>query len=171
MVEEAGTEWGILKAELEKLKLFVKGKKAAGLEDALACLGYRKESNPFDFPRAIQTRQAKTCMSLLRRQLEEDAEPFGLLRGITNTLNKQLKAKRLVKAGVAAEQIFRELRLQSYYDRDFLTQLARISEDRLIRDLGECVAAEVALKSKSWLDPAAELSLLVGRICTPTARK
>ena len=102
MVEEAGTEWGILKAELEKLKLFVKGRKAVGLKDALACLGYRRETNPFAFPDCLERREQAKALGLLRRMLDDGSDPFSLLYQIIRTLNKQLKAKRMLKAGLPA---------------------------------------------------------------------
>src|SRR5439155_20822878 len=47
LVQEAGTDWGILQAELEKLILYSKGRGRINRDDVLACLGYRKASNPF----------------------------------------------------------------------------------------------------------------------------
>jgi DNA polymerase III subunit delta len=171
LVEEAGTEWGVLKAELEKLRLFVRGRDRADADDVGACLGFRKEANPFDFPRALQSRDARRAVGLLARMLEEDADHFRLVYQISGTLNKQLKAKRLLKAGRGPDAVFRELRLNAYYDKDYLAQLARISEDRLRRDLRACLETEVALKSRSWLDPAVELTALVAAICRASPAK
>jgi DNA polymerase-3 subunit delta len=164
LVQESGTEWGILKAELEKLLLFTKGRERINKEDVLACLGYRQASNPFDFPRLLQSRNPAQSLRQLRRLLAEGVEPFRILYQISGTIQKQLKAKRLESTGRSEPEIFRELRLQSYYDRDFLRQLKAITEDRLISDLRACVETEANLKSKTWLEPAIELERLVASL-------
>lgn len=164
MVEEAGVEWGILRSELEKLLLFAAGRKKAGIEDVLACLGYRREANPFELPRSIGRRDRAAAVGHLLRLLEEGADPFALLYQITSAVNRQLKAKRMVKAGLGQERIFRELRLNAYYDRDYLQQVAKTAETALEGGLRACLETEVALKSKSWLEPGLELQRLVARL-------
>lgn len=165
LVEEAGTEWGILKPELDKLLLFLRGRKSAGSEEVAACLGYTREANPFDFPRRLQARDLKGSLSLLGRMLREGSDPFRLLYQITSTVNKQFKAKRMLKSGAPPERIFKELRLNSYYDRDYLAQAGKLGEASLLKGLRACLETEVSLKSRSWLDPAIELEKLVAGLC------
>ncbi|MBI4387378.1 MAG: DNA polymerase III subunit delta [Elusimicrobia bacterium] len=164
MVEEAGTEWRLLGAELEKLILYARNRQSISPEDALACLGYRQNANPFDFPRALQSRNFREMMALLRRLLEDGEEPFRLLHQITGSLNKLLKAKRLQASGSSQEQIFRELRLQAYYDRDFPQWVQRWRERELLSHLTDCLALEAALKSQPWLDAGIELERLAVRL-------
>lgn len=161
LVQEAGTEWGILQAELEKMILFVKGRERIQKDDVVACLGYRQASNPFDFPRILQARDRVASLRQLRRLLAEGVEPFRILYQISGTIQKQLKAKRLAASGRPEPQIFRELRLNEYYDRDYLRQLAKVSESRLIAELRACVDMEARLKSQSWLDAGIELERFV----------
>ncbi len=165
LVEEAGAQWGILRAELEKIKLFIGKRPQAGVEDAAACLGFRKETNPFDLPRALQRRDVRQAAGLLKRLLDEGTDPFRLLYQITSTVTKQLKAKRMLKSSAPPDQIFRELRLQKYYDRDYLAHAERIPEPGLTRSMRACLETEVSLKSKSWLDRKIELGNLVLRVC------
>src|SRR5262249_45031018 len=141
LVQEAGTDWGILQAELEKLMLFSKGKDRINRDDVLACLGYRQASNPFDFPRVLQQRNQIQALRQLRRLLAEGVEPFRILYQISAAIQKQLKAKRMAGAGRSDADIFRDLRLHSYYDRDFLRMLESVSETRLIAELRACVEA------------------------------
>lgn len=164
LVQESGTDWGILQAELEKLVLFSRGCGAIRKEDVLACLGYRRASNPFDFPRVLQGRDRVHALRQLRRLLAEGVEPFRILYQISGAIQKQLKAKRMAAAGRSDADIFRELRLNSYFDRDFLRQLPSVSEARLIAELRACVNAESSLKSKTWLEPGIELERLVAEI-------
>jgi len=165
MVDEAGTEWGVLRAELQKLKLLVKDGNKAGLKEVTACLGYHQQANPFDLPRLIQKREAVNAVRLLRRMLREGTDPYRVLYSISGAVNKQLKAKRMTEAGKTQAQIFGTLRLNSWYDKDFLSLAQRLSEASLLRAVQACVDAEVSLKSKSWLDPAVELDHLVLKVC------
>lgn len=161
LVQEAGTDWGILQAELDKIVLFVKGRDRIVKDDVVACLGYKQSSNPFDLPRILQARDRTASLRQLRRLLAEGVEPFRILYQISGTIQKQLKAKRLVASGKDQFQIFRELRLNDYYDRDFLPQLASVSEGRLVAELRACVDLEAKLKSQAWLEAGIELERFV----------
>jgi DNA polymerase III delta subunit len=97
--------------------------------------------------------------------LEEGEDPFKLLYDVSRAVNRQLRAKRLLKSGQPPDRIFQLLRLNSYYDREYLATVGRIRESSLIRALRSCVETEVALKSKTWLEPAIELQQLVLRVC------
>src|SRR5579859_4413227 len=119
LVQEAGTDWGILQAELDKIALFVKGRDRIVKDDVVTCLGYKQSSNPFDLPRILQAHDRVASLRQLRRLLAEGVEPFRILYQISGAIQKQLKAKRLVAGGRDQFQIFRELRLNDYYDRDF----------------------------------------------------
>jgi DNA polymerase-3 subunit delta len=166
LVEEAGTEWGILRAELEKVKLFIGEGGQAGTKEVAACLGYSQKANPFELSRLVQKRDARAALNLLRRQLREasnSSERFRLLAQISNAVNKQLRAKRMLKSGDTPEKILPKLRV--FYDRDFIPIVNRISENSLIRSLSACLETEKSLKSRSWLDPEIELENLVLKVC------
>ncbi len=165
LVEETGGVWGILRAELEKVRLFISGKPSADLADVRSCLGFVRETNPFELSRSLERRETTKSLSLLRGHLKEGENPFALLHKIKLSVRKQLKAKRMAKSGATTEQIFRELRLQKYYDRDFLQTASRIGESALIKSLRDCLDTEVSLKSKTWLEPAIELEQLVLKVC------
>ncbi|MEE8424849.1 MAG: DNA polymerase III subunit delta [Elusimicrobiota bacterium] len=165
LVQEAGAEWGILRTELEKIRLFIGKRTHAGVEDAAACLGFQQATNPFDLPRALQRRDARQAADLLKRLFNEGTDPFRLLYQITSTVTKQFKAKRMLKSSAPPEQIFRELRLQKYYDRDYLSHAERVPEPSLMRSMRACLETEVSLKSQSWLNPKIELQNLVLRVC------
>ncbi|MBI3565803.1 MAG: DNA polymerase III subunit delta [Elusimicrobia bacterium] len=171
LVGEAGTDWGILSGELEKLVLFVGAEKDIAPAAALACLGYRKTADPWAFERLIQGRDLKACLGQLA-ELFADSKPeevvFRALAQVRGAYLKQLKAKRMLKAGLAQREI--ETRLRIFYDTSFFARAERVTEARLRRDLRRCLEVETDLKSKAWLDPKLELERLVVELCTPTAR-
>ncbi|OGR96498.1 MAG: DNA polymerase III subunit delta [Elusimicrobia bacterium RBG_16_66_12] len=168
---EAGTDWSILAGELEKLVLFVGKEAKIGTEAVNPCLGYRKSADPWALERLVLSRDLKTCLVHLR-ELFADAKPedvvFRSLAQIRGGFLKQLKAKRMLKAGLPQRDI--EVRARIFYDRDFFPRLGRVSEERLRRDLRRCLEVEADLKSKSWLDAKLELERLVVELCTPSSK-
>ncbi|MBI4424909.1 MAG: DNA polymerase III subunit delta [Elusimicrobia bacterium] len=164
IVEEAGTHWGILRAELDKLLLYCGARKTLGREDALACLGYRQAANPFDLPKLVLARKRAEALALVGRLLEEGVSEFQMLAGLSRELGRLLRIRRMRGAGLPEAQIFRELRLHSFYGREAIRQAEATPEAKLVRGLKSCVETEAALKSRSWLDPQIELERLVARL-------
>lgn len=169
LVSEAGTDWGILTGELEKLILFAGARASLDAAQARECLGYRKSADPWAFEKLIQTRDLKACLRQLA-ELFADGKPeevvFRALAQIRGAYLKQLKAKRMLKAGIAPREI--ETRLRIFYDRDFFARAERATEPRLRRDLRRCLEVEADLKSKAWLDAKLELERLVVELCAPS---
>lgn len=169
LVGEAGTDWGVLSQELEKLCLYAKDRAEIGREDVLACLGYRKAADPWGLPYLVQERKMKEALNHLRRFLADgkpDDQAFKALYQINGAINKMLKVRILVGQGVPEFEIQKSQRLW-YSDRDLPRRVKRFSERRLIQDLKRCVQTEADLKSKTWLDPKIELERLVIDLCTP----
>lgn len=171
LVEEAGTDWPVLAQELEKALLFAGAAKAVGLDAVGACLGYRKNIDPWAFEKLAQGRDLKACLAHLGDLFSEDkpeAVVFASLARCRSAYLKQLRAKRLLKAGVAQREV--ETRLRIFYDNGFFQRAGRVTEERLRRDLRRCLEVEADLKSKTWLDPRIELERLVVELCTPSSK-
>ncbi|MFA6002565.1 MAG: DNA polymerase III subunit delta [Elusimicrobiota bacterium] len=170
LIAEAGTDWNILRQELEKAVLFSSGSAEVTAEHVAACLGYQKSADPFAMSRLIQARTLKPCLTHLRRFLldgKPDDQAFRALAQINTSIQKQFRAKRLLQAGRSEAEIFSALRLHSYWDKDYLAGLKRVSAARLRSDMRACLDAEVSLKSRSWLSPAQEIERLVVELCAP----
>jgi len=171
LVSEAGTDWGILSGELEKVVLFTGKGTEITLPAVLECLGHRRSADPWAFEKLISSRDRRACLAQLA-ELFADAKPeevvFRALAQVRGAYLKQLRAKRMLKAGVAPREI--ETRLRIFYDRDFFARASRVTEERLRRDLRRCLEVETDLKSKAWLDPKLELERLVVELCAPSAR-
>jgi DNA polymerase-3 subunit delta len=170
LVSEAGTDWGVLSQELDKALLYTSKATHITGEDALAVLGYRKAADPFALSRLVQDRKLKEALSHIQRLFDGakgDDPAFRSLAQISSAVGKQLKAKRMLKAGLPMPSVLGKLRLHPYWDRDYLAQLGKFSEKRLLRDLKRCLSAEADLKSKTWLDSRLELERLVVDLCRP----
>lgn len=171
LVEEAGTDWPVLAQELEKALLFAGKAKTVGLEAVGACLGYRKNIDPWAFEKLATGRELKACMAYIDDLLSEDKPEtvaFATLARCRAAYLKQLRAKRLLRQGVAPREV--ETRLRIFYDNGFFARAARVTEERLRRDLRRCLEVESDLKSKTWLDPKIELERLIVELCTPSTK-
>jgi DNA polymerase-3 subunit delta len=168
LVAEAGTDWGGLSQELEKAMLFSSSGEI-GPEQILEGLGYQKSADPFALPRLIEERRLKESLGCLRRFLKDgrpEEQAFRALNQISSAINRQLRAKLMAEARTPQQAIFKALRLHPYWNRDYLSKLGRLTQERLISDLKRCLETEASLKSKAWLDPAVELEQLIVRLCS-----
>jgi DNA polymerase-3 subunit delta len=171
LAAEAGTDWGILAGELEKALLFAGKATDIGMDAVSASMGFRKATDPWAFERLVSARDLKACLTYLHDAFA-DAKPdevvFRSLAQARAAYLKQLKAKRMLKAGLAQRDV--EMKLRIFYDRDFFARAQRVSEERLRRDLRRLLEVETDLKSKAWLDAKIEFEGVVVELCTPTAR-
>lgn len=168
LVGEAGTDWPILQQELNKAMLYAGESKSVELRHILDCLGYQKDADPFLLPRLVRRRDlVKTLRHLLvlLNQGKKDEQAFKALNQITSSILKQLRGKKMVRAGRSEEEIMRALRLNQYYDQGFKKELESLSDETLRRDLELCLRVDSALKSQAWLAPPIEVSQLVGALC------
>lgn len=171
LVGEAGTDWSILNGELEKLLLFAGKADEIGVDAVLTCLGHRQSADPWALEKLIQSRDLKACLAYLADSFtgaKPDEIVFRSLAQVRGGFLKQLKAKRMLQAGLSRRDI--EVRVRIFYDGGFFSRLDRVTEGRLRRDLRRCLEVETDLKSKSWLDAKLELERLVVELCTPSAK-
>lgn len=169
LVSEAGTDWGILSGELEKVALFVDKAPEIAADDVLACLGYRKAANPWTISDLVERRDLKGALGHLQTLMKEgkpDEQARQSLYKIRAVVAKQLKARRMQRAQVPVDQIGRAAGIyQSWKVPKFLETLGRLTEARLRRDLKRVVDCETSLNSKSWLDPRLEVERMIVDIC------
>jgi len=169
LVGEAGTDWGILTQEIEKLALFVDKAPAIGADDVMACLGYRKAANPWTISDMVERRDAKGSLAQYRALLKDgkaDEQARATLYKIRDVVSRQLRARRMQRAGLPVEQIGRSIRIfNSWAAGKFIERLGKLTEPRLRRDLKRCLETETALNSKSWLDPRLEVERLLIELC------
>jgi DNA polymerase-3 subunit delta len=168
LVAEAGTDWGILRSELDKVLLFVGKSSDVTPEHVASCLGWRKDADPFALARLIQARALKASLLQLGRLFSEgkpNDQAFKALAQIQSSIQKQLRAKRMQGEGSSPDEIFTALRLNRWWDKDYLDALKPLDEKRLAKDLKACPEAEISLKSKSWLSAPQEIEQLVVSLC------
>jgi DNA polymerase-3 subunit delta len=170
LVSEAGTDLAILQQELSKLLQFTKDSKGEVNETHVAAtLGFQQAENIFELGSAVQAKDVKEALRLSRRLLEtEDA--FRLLYQVSTTLEKQLRAKRLLAAGRSEDDVFRATRMNKWYNKDFVKLASKRTEGELIRGLERALETEARLKSSPAASHSLELERLLVDVCgLPTA--
>jgi DNA polymerase-3 subunit delta len=80
LVARVGTQTGILASELEKLYLYVGGKRAITSADVRAVSAASGEADAWELADAFGNRNLSTCLGLSRRLLFQKASAQGLLR-------------------------------------------------------------------------------------------
>ena len=167
LVREVGTNWGLLAQEMEKLSFFSSNPKIEA-DEAAQSLGYRKASDPFALGRLVEKRLKKETLTHLH-SFFDDGKPqeqaFGAIAQMSSVILKQLKAKKMIGAGLRSDEIEKRLRLHPYWDKGFLGSLSNLSELRLRAELKRCLETEVRLKSQTWIDPVIEIEELALKIC------
>ncbi len=173
LVSEAGTSAAVLSQEIEKAALLNAGGVIISKSDVALCLGFQKAYDPFALGRSVATRDRAASLKNLEElfaQGRPEEQAFKALYQVSASLSKQLKASRMLRAGLSREEIFKALRLHPYWDKDYLESAGRISEKASAAALRRCLQTEKDLKSKSWLDAAFEIKRLVASVCRTERR-
>lgn len=168
IVEEAGTDWGILSAELKNLVGFSGSAKEIDRGMALLCLGFTKAADPFALSRLVSNRNLTGSLTQIQKTFSsgKPAEnAFRSLGQINAAIFKQMRAKTMLAAGRSPASVSGSLRLHRYWDQDFLPRLGKMSETSLAADLKRCLRTDADLKSKAWLDPKLEIECLIVDLC------
>ena len=173
LVNEAGTSATVLSQEIEKAALFNARGGIISKSDVVACLGFSKAYDPFALGRSVAMRDRAAALKNLGElfaQGRPEEQAFKALYQVSAALSKQLKALRMVRAGLSREEIYKALRLHPYWDKDYLESAGRISEKAAAAALRRCLQTEKNLKSMSWLDAAFEIKRLVASVCRMAQR-
>jgi len=165
LTDEVGGEWGLLRSELHKLALFVGSKKKASLEDAALCLGHSRRAGRFEFPNALEKRDTRASLSLLKRLLKEGNDPFLLLNQIKRTVEGQLRIGRIKAAKVAPADAAKILRTSERAAAFRMRNAPDSPETHWVAGLDACIDTETALKTGSSRDKTVALEELVLRVC------
>ena len=181
----AGTQAGVLAAELEKLCLYVGDAAAIEEGDVRASVRDLAESWIFDFTKALAQRQAAPALGLLQALFEQGEHPLRLLAVIARELRLLLLARDCINGSLAGVwtprtpyTVFRDRLLPKLDDveREALGSLhpyvlyqclqnaSRTSRAALQRGVLALQALDVAVKSTAT-DPCLRLEAFVLDMC------
>jgi DNA polymerase-3 subunit delta len=150
LIQESGSSLMDLHNELEKLFLFVGDKKEIGLGDVESMSGHTKQSNVFQLTEAIESKNIKLSVSVLKSLLREGEAPVLILTFAHRAIRRLLTAKSLMEEmGMNRDEVGRKLFLHKFFDRNFFQLLGKYTMKELRKDMRLVLEADIELKSSS----------------------
>ncbi len=133
--------------ELEKLSV-------AALPDALITFDAVESLVPnsraisnFDLTDSLLAKSKTRALQILKKILDDGAEPLMLLGLIASNFRRLFMSKELMRNGVERREVARILKLPYGKQEDFLATARRIETEKLTRIMQRIAQADVAIKS------------------------
>ena len=161
-----GNDLQKIKNELEKVKIYLKDRKAITFDDVKAVVGDFREYSSFDLAAALGQKNTEKALLILSRLLQEGEAPVGLLGSIAWNFRRLLQAKALEAAGMGADEIMKKMRPPVIFHQvaQFKNQMKNYGLDELREAFSVMLAADRALKS-SGLHGKLVLERMILRLC------
>jgi DNA polymerase-3 subunit delta len=150
LVQESGSNLLDLSNEIEKLALFAGGKTTVTLADVEQMSGHTRLANLNGLSEAVEQRDVLGALRITEALLSEGEVPLRILATVQRALRRMLVAKSLLEEKKkSCQEIWQELRLRKYFDRNFFTYLSRYTQKELELAMEKLVTADASLKSSS----------------------
>jgi DNA polymerase-3 subunit delta len=151
LVQITGNDLQKLLNELEKIEIYIKGKKTVTYEDVKTVAGDFREYSSFDLAAAIGARSRDKALLILTRLLQEGEAPVGLLGSIAWNFRRLLQTKSRQLSGMSLDDAIKGLRPPVIFHQtaEFKAQINSYSLDELRRAFSVMLSTDRALKSSS----------------------
>jgi len=150
--------------ELEKVEIYVKGRKAIAFEDVKAVVGDFREYTSFDLAAAIGAKNQEKAFLILARLIQEGEAPVGLLGSIAWNFRRLFRAKSLEAAGIGYEEIKKKLGVIFHQSATFQEQMRRYSLDEIRKAFDVMLSTDRTLKS-SGMPGSLVLERMILQLC------
>jgi DNA polymerase-3 subunit delta len=150
-VSRLGSDRGVTRREIEKLLLYMHGKKQVALEDVRAVMGDEAEARSESACDAA----AGGDMAKLDRELERlwvsDTQPAQVIRSAMGHFQKLVQARESAARGESIDNVMKRLRPPVHFSRTtaFKAQAQRWNADKLGEALDMLLEAEVLTRTTS----------------------
>jgi DNA polymerase-3 subunit delta len=142
-----GTGARQLRNELEKLATAALPEGRITTELVGALVGRSREHSNFELTDRLVMRDRRGALTLLRKLLDDGAEPLMLLGLIASNFRRLSLAKELMAQGRPKEEVFRLVNMPYSKREDFLATARRADSDELARRIRRIAAADIAIKT------------------------
>jgi len=150
--------------ELEKVEIYIKGRKAIAFEDMKAVVGDFREYTSFDLAAAIGAKNREKAFLILARLIQEGEAPVGLLGSIAWNFRRLFRAKSLEAAGIGYEEIKKKLGVIFHQSATFQEQMRRYSLDEIRKAFDVMLSTDRTLKS-SGMPGSLVLERMILQLC------
>jgi DNA polymerase-3 subunit delta len=147
LLDCVGRDLLLLASELDKLAAAVPPARAIAAADVLQVTAEGREHGNFEMTDALCARDAHGAMRLLRRTLDEGAQPIAVVGAIAAVLKTVLAGADLIARGRSAEDAERALAMSPYQRRPFHQGVRAYRARELRRALVGLAEIDLAIKS------------------------
>lgn len=160
LIELTGSDLLTLTNELNKLAAAAlpSGRITSDLVERL--VSRSREHMNWDLTDNIVSRKRRAALKVLRDFLDDGVEPVLLTGVIAGTFRRMALAKALQAQGASPGEIFGEVRVPSWKQRDYLAMLNQIDSATMARMIQRIAATDLAIKT-SKATPRMQMEMLV----------
>lgn len=160
-----GAELRTLNNELEKLSLYVNGRRAISMADVELLTPYTEDAEQFGMSNAIGQRNARKAYDQLHKELDEGKNPMAIMGSIAAQIRSLIEVKDMAERGLSPADIAREKGWRSDYAAKMrLKEAAKFSMARLEQILELLLEFDLAIKTGRMDGPLA-LDTLIAKLC------
>jgi DNA polymerase-3 subunit delta len=148
-VSRLGSDRGVTRREIEKLVLYMHGKKQVSLEDVRAVMGDEAEARSESACDAAGSGDLARLDLELERLWTADTQPAQILRSAMGHFQKLLQARESAARGESIDTVMKRLRPPVHFSRatSFKNQAQRWSSDKLGEALDMLLEAEALTRT------------------------
>ncbi|MBP5616703.1 MAG: DNA polymerase III subunit delta [Elusimicrobiaceae bacterium] len=163
LCESIGSELAALENEIEKIYLFTAQRedKTVSAQDVLACIGFKKEENPFELSNALLACNKNRALAQIDTLINNGEEPIAVLSKMTYPILKMARIKRLWQAGMSSGDILHAAGLLPWESRLVSNARNFPSTNHFLATLNKIIQADSGFKSGASLDPKTTLKAIV----------
>jgi DNA polymerase III subunit delta len=119
-----------------------------------------REHMNWDLTDSIVSRDRRKALRVLRNFLDDGVEPVLLTGVIAGTFRRMALAKEMLVRGASSGDIFSEVRVPSFKQRDYLAMLNRIDSHKMSQIIQRIAETDLAIKT-SKATPRMQMEMLV----------
>ncbi len=160
ILETVSSDLHTLANELNKLAVAALPSNRITIELVDALVGRSREHMNWELSDQMISRNRKAALKTLKDLLDDGVEPLLLIGLIAGTYRRMALAKALLSQGASAAEIFSEVRMPPFKQRDYLAMLNRVDSERLARTIRRVAETDLAIKT-SKATPRMQVELLV----------
>ncbi len=154
-----------LSQEIDKLLTYSNGREIQD-GDVQLLVADARELKVWTLTDAVAARQRDRAVGALHQMLDDGEQPLMLLAMITRQFRSLVQVKELADAGMSADQLAAQLRLNPFVAKNAVGAARGFSNERLDAIYHHLLDTDLAVKT-GWLEPALALDLLVIELTTP----
>jgi DNA polymerase III subunit delta len=160
IVALVGSDVRTLSNELHKLATAALSSGRITMEMIDSLTGRSRELSNFELTDHLISRNRQQALRILRRLLDDGAEPVMLIGLISSNYHRLALAKDLMSRQASKEEVFRLVAMPYSKREEFLTTARRTDATSLARSIERIAAADLAIKT-SQATPRLQLEMLV----------